>query len=44
MYSLKDEYKAFQKELGATGAGLKLEELVEGSRAKNLIGMYHPVC
>jgi hypothetical protein len=35
---LKEEYKEFHKVLGSTGAGLKREELVEGSRAKNMVG------
>jgi len=39
MDSLKESYKAFQGELGGTGAGLAVGEATEGSKFANMIGM-----
>jgi hypothetical protein len=37
---LRKEYRLFNEKLGQTGAGLKCEDVEEGSALSNLIGMF----
>jgi hypothetical protein len=37
-YRLHKEYRCFNEKLGQTGAGLRYEDIEEGSDLKNLVG------
>jgi hypothetical protein len=40
-FRLRKEYRLFNEKLGQTGAGLKCEDVQEGSALSNLIGLFH---
>ena len=41
---LRKEYRLFNEKLGQTGAGLKFEDVEEGSALSNLIGLFLSLC
>jgi hypothetical protein len=38
LYRLQKEYRSFNEKLGQTGAGLRYEDIEEGSNLQNLVG------
>ena len=43
-FRLQKEYQLFNEKLGQTGAGLKCEDIEEGSALSNLIGLFLFLC
>ena len=38
VFRLRKEYRSFNEKLGQTGAGLRYEDIDEGSNLQNLVG------